>query len=200
MNVDTFEEFYSKHCKTWGDTAIVTFYLGTVFLLWAIIIYMWGEFDITYSSLVGAVIAALLIGSASILGLAVAIVIRANDIKAVAIEGGGGDAVQRIRSTSEASSDAGPGPDEGKRERLGMMITRSRSASAGSQSAPSAIADAGSVRRSRSGDSRSGDKSLPRNGGGTRKMQTWVSLEVDSDLGGSNQTASLTSSNDRSRY
>lgn len=75
----SFEDFYKRHCKLWGDLAIFSFYAGTSFLLLAIMVYMWGEFDVTYDSLVGAVIAVVFIGVALVWGLSLAISMRVTD-------------------------------------------------------------------------------------------------------------------------
>ena len=75
----SFESFYDRHCKVWGNWAIFAFYAGTSFLLLAIMVYMWGEFEITYESLSGAVIAVVLIGVALVVGSSLAVSMRITD-------------------------------------------------------------------------------------------------------------------------
>ena len=75
----SFEDFYKRYCKYWGDLAIFSFYAGTSFLLMAIMVYMWGEFDVTYESYAGAVVAVVLVGVALVWGVALALYMRVSD-------------------------------------------------------------------------------------------------------------------------
>jgi len=75
----SFEDFYKRYCKYWGDLAIFSFYAGTAFLLMAIMVYMWGEFDVTYESYAGAVVAVVLVGVALVWGVCLALYMRVSD-------------------------------------------------------------------------------------------------------------------------
>ena len=72
----TFEIFWSESCAFWANGAITFFYLGTISLLLAIVIWMWAFFLLNYGSLIGAIIAVLFIGLSLIVGLILWISIR----------------------------------------------------------------------------------------------------------------------------
>ena len=72
----SFKDFWIESCKFWWDLAILFFYAGSLNLLLAIMIFMWGQFLLSYNSLVGAIIAVSLIGLVLVTGISTVIVMR----------------------------------------------------------------------------------------------------------------------------
>ena len=79
-HVDTdkqsFEQFWKLNCSFFGDLAVIMFYCGATNLLFAIMLFMWAQFYTNYSSVVGAIIAVVLIGVALITGLMLPLIIK----------------------------------------------------------------------------------------------------------------------------
>jgi hypothetical protein len=75
----SFQQFWEESCRFWAYIAILFFYAGSLNLLLAIMIYMWAEFFLVYSSLVGAVIAVTLVGLSVVVGLVIVVVLRRHD-------------------------------------------------------------------------------------------------------------------------
>lgn len=71
-----FDEFWEGDCKIWSDIATATFYIGTVTLLIAAMIYMWSEFDFQYDSRAASLLAVAVIGISLIVGVFLGITLR----------------------------------------------------------------------------------------------------------------------------
>ena len=76
LNRKSFEQFWTSSCGFWADAAISFFYIGTVSLLLAIMLWMWAFFLLNYESFGGAVIAVIFIGVSLIVGLYLVVSIR----------------------------------------------------------------------------------------------------------------------------
>jgi hypothetical protein len=76
LNTMSFELYWDRHCKVWGLRAIYSFYAGSLFLLLAIMVFMWAEFYDTYNSLSGAIISVVLIGVSVLTGAIIMIWLR----------------------------------------------------------------------------------------------------------------------------
>ena len=75
----SFQQFWEESCHFWAYIAILFFYAGSLNLLLAIMIYMWAEFLLNYSSLVGAIIAVTLVGLSVVMGMVIVVVLRTHD-------------------------------------------------------------------------------------------------------------------------
>lgn len=75
----SFQQFWEESCHFWAYIAILFFYAGSLNLLLAIMIYMWAEFLLNYSSLVGAIIAVTLVGLSVVMGMVIVVVLRSAD-------------------------------------------------------------------------------------------------------------------------
>lgn len=59
----TFPDFWQESCRIWAATAFLSFYLGTQFLLCAILLFMWARFTSdSYHSMAAGVISVVLLG------------------------------------------------------------------------------------------------------------------------------------------
>jgi hypothetical protein len=76
LNRKSFEQFWTSSCGFWADAAISFFYIGTVSLLLAIMLWMWAFFLLNYESFAGALIAVIFIGVSLIVGLYLVVSIR----------------------------------------------------------------------------------------------------------------------------
>jgi hypothetical protein len=75
-NLMTFDSYWELKCRFWSDLATLTFYIGTLSLLVACMIFMWSEYDLTYSSKEAAILAVIIIGVSLIVGIALGVSLR----------------------------------------------------------------------------------------------------------------------------
>jgi hypothetical protein len=106
----SFQEFWNESCKFWAELSILFFYGGTINLLLAIMVFMWGQFLHLYNSLIGAIIAISLISFALVLGIASVIGLRCMKVMELHYH-----------------------PDDAKRRRIGQNNMRNLLSSSSSQ-------------------------------------------------------------------
>ena len=104
LNRKSFEDFWSSSCGFWADAAISFFYLGTVTLLLAILIWMWSFFLLNYNSFAGAVIAVVLILLSLLAGLYLVWSIRTSEVYTSKTEGWSVGSSFGLGSRSDKSS------------------------------------------------------------------------------------------------
>ena len=75
----SFQQFWDYHCTFWSKTALLCFYLGTLTLLVAILIFVWAQFAIGYDNEPAAYIAVVLIGLAVFLGVVLIVLFTVED-------------------------------------------------------------------------------------------------------------------------
>ena len=76
---ETFEDFWVRDCKGLGNKAIGLFYVGSLSLISAIMIYMWTVFKISYGSSPGAVIAVCIICVSIVIGIGALVAFRCQE-------------------------------------------------------------------------------------------------------------------------
>ena len=54
---ESFEDFWKANCSMWAQLALILFYVGTLSLLVAILIFVWAQFSITYKQSSAAFVA-----------------------------------------------------------------------------------------------------------------------------------------------
>eukprot|EP00601_Ochromonadales_sp_CCMP2298_P003554 CAMPEP_0173175788 /NCGR_PEP_ID=MMETSP1141-20130122/4101_1 /TAXON_ID=483371 /ORGANISM="non described non described, Strain CCMP2298" /LENGTH=500 /DNA_ID=CAMNT_0014098059 /DNA_START=84 /DNA_END=1586 /DNA_ORIENTATION=+ len=74
-----FKHFWESSCQSWWDLAILLFYGGSMNTILALMVYMWAQFLIAYSSLLAAIIGVSLLGAVLVLGVGIVIVMRQVD-------------------------------------------------------------------------------------------------------------------------
>jgi hypothetical protein len=72
----SFEDFWEKRCKVWGEAAIALFYIGSMMFLAGVMIFMYSQFYFVYAALSGALVAEILLGTGLILGIATVLTLR----------------------------------------------------------------------------------------------------------------------------
>ena len=120
LNRKSFEDFWSSSCGFWADAAISFFYLGTVTLLLAILIWMWSFFLLNYNSFAGALIAVVLILLSLVAGLYLVWSIRTSEVytsKSEAWSVGGfglGSSAKSRKSTKNSNANANAAATAGR--------------------------------------------------------------------------------------
>jgi hypothetical protein len=71
-----FEQYWASHCALMGEAAFICFYLGTVWMLMATMIFLWPYFVKSYNSSLSAYVTVITIGLSLTICLAVAIYLR----------------------------------------------------------------------------------------------------------------------------
>eukprot|EP00597_Dinobryon_sp_UTEXLB2267_P017903 CAMPEP_0201095454 /NCGR_PEP_ID=MMETSP0812-20130820/4187_1 /ASSEMBLY_ACC=CAM_ASM_000668 /TAXON_ID=98059 /ORGANISM="Dinobryon sp., Strain UTEXLB2267" /LENGTH=186 /DNA_ID=CAMNT_0047348963 /DNA_START=486 /DNA_END=1046 /DNA_ORIENTATION=+ len=77
----SFQSFWRDKCRFWAILALFFFYFGTLFLVVAIIIFMWAQFYLIYGNYASAVVAAALICLAIGVGIFALVVFHWQDGK-----------------------------------------------------------------------------------------------------------------------
>lgn len=71
-----FKHFWETSCETWWSLAILLFYGGSLNMLLALMIFIWGQFYITLNSFIAAIVGVSLLGLILVVGIATVIVMR----------------------------------------------------------------------------------------------------------------------------
>jgi hypothetical protein len=101
---ETFSVFWERNCRAWADLATLFFYLGTLCLLLAVMVFAGCAFYDTYSSIASMGVSIAIIGLAIVIAFALRCYSRNRDASNNINDNGNGDSSVRSGRSSEKSS------------------------------------------------------------------------------------------------